>query len=176
MGPAAAADANPRPRDPLIGHEDKRVFLAVVDDSEEFTAAIRYACNRARKTGGRVALLYVYDIDKDFQQFAAVGNLMEEEAKRNAEEALKRNATIVQQATGRVPLMFVRKGNSREELFKLVAEHPEISILVLAAAPGRKPGPLVEAVTGKFAGKIGIPVTVVPGDLTPEEIDRLTAG
>ena len=60
-------------------------------------------------------------------------------------------------------------------VFKLVKEHAEISILVLAAAPGAKPGPLVEAVTGKFAGKIGIPVTVVPGDLTAAEIDRLTA-
>ena len=57
------------------------------------------------------------------------------------------------------------RGNRREELFKLIKEHPEISILVLSAAAGRKPGPLVEAVTGKFAGKIGIPVTVVPAKL-----------
>jgi len=163
-------------RDPLIGHEDKRLFLVVVDDSEELSAAIRYTCNRARKTGGKLALLYVYDLDKDFQQFAAVGNLMEEEAKKTAEEALQRHAAVIQSAVGRVPEMFVRKGNSREELFKLVAEHPEISMLVLGAAPGKKPGPLVEAVTGKFAGKIGIPVTVVPGELSPEDIDRLTSG
>lgn len=167
--------ANPRLRDPLVGHEDKRVFLVVVDDSEELSATIRYACNRAKKTGGRIALLYVYDIDKDFQQFAAVGNLMEAEAKRTAEETLQRHAAIVHTATGRMPDMYVRKGNSREELFGLVAEHPEISILVLGAAPGQKPGPLVEAVTGKYAGKIGIPVTVVPGDLNAADIDRLTA-
>ena len=101
---------------------------------------------------------------------------MEEEAKRTAEEALQRHAAVIQTATNRVPEMFVRKGNSREELFKLVVEHPEISILVLGAAPGKKPGPLVEAVTGKFAGKIGIPVTVVPGELTAADIDRLTSG
>ena len=164
----------------MIGHEDQRMFLVVVDDSEEFTAAIRYTCNRMRKTGGRMAMLYVYDIDKDFQQFAAVGNLMEEEAKRTAEEALQRHATPAisgrRVRINRVPEMFVRKGNSREELFKLVVEHPEISILVLGAAPGKKPGPLVEAVTGKFAGKIGIPVTVVPGELTAADIDRLTSG
>ena len=160
----------------MIGHEDQRMFLVVVDDSEELTAAIRYTCNRMRKTGGRMAMLYVYDIDKDFQQFAAVGNLMEEEAKRTAEEALQRHAAVIQTATNRVPEMFVRKGNSREELFKLVVEHPEISILVLGAAPGKKPGPLVEAVTGKFAGKIGIPVTVVPGELTAADIVRLTSG
>lgn len=174
MSPETAA--HPRQRDPLIGKEAKRVFLVVIDDSAELTAAIRYACNRAKKTGGRLALLYVYDIDKNFQQFAAVGNLMEREAKQAAEEALKTHALLIQQNIGRVPDMYVRKGNRREELFALVAEHPEISILVLGAAPGKKPGPLVEAVTGKFAGKIGIPVTVVAGDLAPEEIDRLTAG
>jgi nucleotide-binding universal stress UspA family protein len=176
MTPEPTPSANPRQRDPLIGHEDKRMFLVVVDDSEELTAAIRYTCNRAKKTGGRVAMLYVYDIDKDFQQFAAVGNLMEQEAKRTAEDALQRHAAVIHQAVGRMPEMFVRKGNSREELFKLVAEHPEISILVLGAAPGKKPGPLVEAVTGKFAGKIGIPVTVVPGELAANDIDRLTSG
>ncbi|MDX2145395.1 MAG: universal stress protein [Rhodospirillaceae bacterium] len=170
------ASAHPRPRDPLIGREANRIFLVVVDDSEELSAAIRYTCNRAKKTGGRLALLYVYNIDKDFQQFAAVGELMEREAKQTAEEALKRHAAVVQINTGKVPEMFVRKGNTREELFKLVAEHPEINILVLGAAPGKKPGPLVEAVTGKYAGKIGIPVTVVPGDLSTAEIDRLTSG
>jgi len=56
----------------------------------------------------------------------------------------------------------------------LVNEHPEISILVLGSAPGEKPGPLVEAVTGKYAGQLGIPATIVPGALSEDEIDRLT--
>jgi len=175
MCPVIDGESVTSSRDSLIGREANRVFLVVVDDTAELTAAIRYTCNRAKKTGGRIALLYSYDIDKDFQQFAAVGKLMEQEAKQAAEETLKTHALLIQQTIGRAPEMYVRKGNSREELFKLVAEHPEISILVLAAATGKSPGPLVEAVTGKFAGKIGIPVTLVPGDLTDAEIDRLAA-
>lgn len=154
--------------------EEKRVFLLVVDETEELGAAIRFACNRARRTGGRVALLYVYELDLDFQHFASVGRLMEKEASAEAEEILKRHALDITKESGRVPDMFVRKGKRREELFHLVKEHPEMSVLVLGAAPGAKPGPLVEAVTGKFAGKIGIPVTIVPGDLTPPEIDRFS--
>ena len=175
--PATATDSHYQslPRDPLVGKEANRVFLVVIDDSEEQHAAIRYACNRAQKTGGRLALLYVYNTDRDFQHFAFVGNLIEEEAKRDAEEALKRHAQKIQQAINRVPEMYVREGNRREQLFKLVEEHPEFSILILGAAPGPKPGPLIEAVTGKFAGKLEIPITVVPGDLPSEEIDRLTA-
>ena len=145
------------------GHEAHRLFLIVVDDSEELPAAITYACTRARQTGGRVALLYVYQIDTDFHHWKFVSTLVEEESRQEAENVLALHAERVIQATGRRPETFVRKGNRRVELFKLVKEPPEISILVLSAAAGKKPGPLVEAVTGKYAGKIGIPVTVVPG-------------
>jgi nucleotide-binding universal stress UspA family protein len=153
------------PPSPLAvrGQEVHRLFLIVVDDSEELPAAIHYACVRARQTGGRVALLYVYQIDKDFHHWNFVSEMVEDEARLEAENVLKLHSVRVVQETGRRPETYVRKGNRREELFKLVKEHPEISILVLSAAAGKKPGPLVEAVTGKFAGKIGIPVTVVPG-------------
>ena len=36
-----------------------RVFLVVVDESPEMRNALHYACRRAKRTGGRVALLYV---------------------------------------------------------------------------------------------------------------------
>lgn len=49
-----------------------------------------------------------------------------------------------------------------------------ISILVLAAGTGSEgPGPLVSALTGKMAGRVRVPVTVVPGSLTRDEILRL---
>ncbi len=167
--------ATPQPTENTarVGREDARVFLLVVDQSEELGAAIRYACNRAKRTGGRLALLYTYDLAMDFAHFASVGRLMEQEARAEAEEVIKRYALDITKESGRLPEIFVRKGVAKDELFKLIGEHPEFSILVLAAAPGAAPGPLVEAVTGKYAGKIGIPVTVVPGDLTPPEIDRL---
>ena len=36
-----------------------RKFLVVVDDSPEFEAALRFACRRAKSTGGRVVMLRV---------------------------------------------------------------------------------------------------------------------
>lgn len=160
----------------LIGRERNRVFLVVIDDSEELASVIRYACNRARHTGGQVALLFVIDTEtgKDFQHWHFVGNLMEEEAEQQARDALTRYSSQIERNVGVKPVQFIRKGNQREQLFALVKEHPEISILILGSAPGEKPGPLVEAVTGKYAGQLGIPVTIVPGSLPVEEIDRLT--
>ena len=144
------------------GQESSRLFLVVVDQSEELAVAITYACERARRTGGRVALLYVYNVEKDFHHWKFVSRLADAEARAEAENILRLHALRVVQETGRTPDTYVREGDRRAELFALVKEHPEISTLVLSSAPGNKPGPLVAAVTGKFAGKIGIPVTVIP--------------
>ena len=39
----------------------QRIFLVVVDETEEMRVALRYAALRARHTGGRVALLFVIE-------------------------------------------------------------------------------------------------------------------
>jgi len=68
----------------------------------------------------------------------------------------------------------LREGARRDELLKLIDEDPSISILVLGAATGTKgPGPLVSAVTGKFVGRLRIPVTIVPGNLSVEAIENI---
>ena len=40
---------------------DQRLFLVVVDATEEMKVALRFACQRAKNTGGRVALFYVME-------------------------------------------------------------------------------------------------------------------
>jgi nucleotide-binding universal stress UspA family protein len=151
-----------------------RVFLVVVDDSEEMRAALRYACGRARHTGGRVALMRVVE-PAEFQHFATIGNLMKAEARQEAETLLQRMATEVNEFSGQLPVLYVREGNPRDELIKLINEEPQISILVLAADTGPGgPGPLVTAMTGKFVGRLRVPITIVPGNLTNEQIAAIT--
>lgn len=153
---------------------DTRVFLVVVDDSEEMRAALRYACARARHTGGRVALLRVVE-PAEFQHFATIGNLMQAEAREEAEELLDRLAAEVNELSGQVPVLYVREGTPRDALLTLIDEDAQISILVLAADTGpRGPGPLVSALTGKFVGRLRVPVTIVPGHLSAEQIAAIT--
>lgn len=153
---------------------DDRVFLVVVDETEEMKVALRFACRRARSTGGRVALLYVIE-PADFQHWQAVGDLMREEARSEGEQLLQKLAAQVNELVGSIPILHVREGKVRDELFKLLDEEPSISILVLGANPGaRGPGPLVSALTGKMIGKLRVPVTIVPGNLTDEEIDGIS--
>jgi len=61
-----------------------------------------------------------------------------------------------------------------EEILGLIEEDPDIAILVLgASAENEGPGPLVSMLASKGAGGYPIPVTIVPGNLTDEEINAL---
>ncbi len=156
-----------------IAPED-RVFLVVVDETEEMKVALKYACRRALHTGGRVALLYVIE-PAGFQHWMSVGDLMREEARSEGEQLLQRMAAQVNELAGKMPILYLREGNRRDELLALLDEEPKISILVLGASTGKRgPGPLISALTGKFLGKLHIPLTLVPDSLTDEEIDAIS--
>ena len=151
-----------------------RVFLVVVDDSPERAVALRYACLRARKSGGRVALLRVIE-PAEQTEWAGVGALLQEEGREEAERLLSGLAAQVNEITGGLPILLIREGDPRDELLALIAEDPRISILVLAAAAGGgSPGPLIAALTGRYGGRLTVPLTIVPGEMDDEALERVT--
>lgn len=159
---------------PAAEEPKDRIFLCVVDSSAEMRNALRFACRRAKHTGGRVALLYVTE-PADFQHWMAVEEKMREERREEAENVLQELAAQVNEIVGSMPTLYVREGSVRDELMKVIEEEPRISVLVLGAGTGRKgPGPLVSSLAGKMSGRFPIPITVVPGELSEEQIDALS--
>jgi len=154
--------------------EAERIFLVVVDETEEMQKALHFACRRALHTGGRVALLYVIE-PPEFQHWLGVERVMQDEARQQAEQTLQTLAAKVQAMTTKVPVLYVREGPRRDELLALIKEEPSISLLVLATATGREgPGPLVTYLVSQLGGQTDIPVTLVPGRLSEAEIDAVT--
>jgi nucleotide-binding universal stress UspA family protein len=149
-------------------------FLVVVDESPECRLALRFAFRRASRTRGGLVLLYVIE-PADFQHWMAVENLMREEAREEAEQILQDLAVEVHRESGITPEFRIREGRKQDEILALVDEDPGIRLLVLGAAADKEgPGPLVSALAGQMSGSMHIPVTVVPGSLTVEEIDAIT--
>ena len=70
----------------MEGTPKPRVFLVVVDESEELQTALQYAARRAAHTGGRIALLYVIE-PSELQHWVAIENLAREESREEAEQA-----------------------------------------------------------------------------------------
>jgi len=152
----------------------ERIFLVVVDETEEMQKALHFACRRALHTGGRVALLYAIE-PPEFQHWLGVERVMQDEARQQAEQTLQALAAKVQAMTTKMPILYVREGRRRDELLALIKEEPGISLLVLATATGREgPGPLVSYLVSQLGGQLDIPVTLVPGLLSEEQIDAVT--
>ena len=154
----------------------QRKFLVVADDTPEFQAALKFACRRARSTGGHVALLRVIQ-PEFFEHWSGVREEIERQAREEAEAILQKSAELVLAETGLPPEFLIMHADSvRNALREVIGADPDIKILVLAAAAGgRGPGPLVAALAkdGVQWGARKVPVTVVPGDLTDEEIADL---
>ncbi len=166
---ATETPARPAPEE---DHQE-RVFLVVVDESEEMRHALRFACRRARHTGGRIALLYVIE-PVEFQHWLGVGRVMEEDARLEAERRLQSLAADVFAQTGSLPILYIREGHRPEEVLRLINEDPSISLLVLATAPeGNTPGPIVTHLM-KNLRSLKIPVTLVPGHMSDARIDAVT--
>jgi nucleotide-binding universal stress UspA family protein len=151
-----------------------RVFLVVVDETAEHRLAVHYAARRAAHTGGRLALLHVVE-PVEVQHWISVQELAREERREAAEQLMQKLCDEVSPVAGAMPVVYIREGRPQDELLALIDEEPTISILVLAAGTSQAgPGPLVSYLAGKVAARLRIPITIVPGGLTVEQIDALS--
>lgn len=151
----------------------ERVFLVMADETEEMRNALRFACRRAQHTGGRVALLTVVE-PADLGNWLGVGRVIEEDARREAEAHLHQLADEVYRMTGKMPILHLREGDRREELVKLLSEETTMSLLVMGTAKSGGPGPIITYVLSNFGKFVRIPMTLVPGELSDDEIDAVT--
>jgi nucleotide-binding universal stress UspA family protein len=152
------------------GHRPK--FLVVVDLTEECDRAVYFAARRVSRIGATLVMLSVID-STDFPNWLGVADIMTAEAQAEAQAALEQHAAQARTLAGIEPERIVRVGTKAEEIVKLIEEDQDISILVLAAGTGKEgPGPLVSMVAST-AASFPIPVAIVPGGLSNEEIDAL---
>lgn len=158
----------------LFAEGHKRKFLVVVDETPECESALAFAASRALRTKGHLALLYVIEPDSEFQHWLGVEEIAREEG-HNKARAVFRLFSRKLKAMGfddLVPDEIVREGVKAEEITKLVEEDEEIGVLVLGASKDPSgPGVLVSTlVGGRLLSTFPVPITVVPGHLSIEEI------
>ena len=148
--------------------EYKRKFLVVIDETPECERALTFAAYRVKRTGGTVVLMSV--IEKPEFIGLGVEDVLRaeavEEAERNLDARLARIRDIGEVRSESV----IREGNAAEEIERVIDQDRDIAILVLAASTsGEGPGPLVMHFAGR-ANALPIPLTVVPGRMSDEEI------
>ncbi|QBF33606.1 universal stress protein [Thalassococcus sp. S3] len=150
-----------------------RKFLVVLDDSRECLNAMRFAAMRASHTGAGVEILSII-APEEFNHWIGVGEVMREEARERIHAHFEVFAKWMRDRQHIDPELVIREGEAVPEIMAQIKDDPEIGVLVLGAGTGKKgPGPLVTQLT-KNAGALPVPITIVPGDLTKEQLEAIT--
>ena len=153
-----------------------RKMLVIIDDSPEVEAALFFCASRIKHSSGVIVLLHVIE-PQDFQTWMGVQQLYIDEETNKAKARFRLFRRKLNQAGYESVVIeeVIRQGVLVDELTKLIAEDQDIGIMVLGAAVDAKgPGPLVSSLAaGNRAGTFPIPITIVPGDLTQEELQAL---
>jgi nucleotide-binding universal stress UspA family protein len=154
------------------GHSPK--FLVVIDDSPECDRALYFASRRALRIGSTVLMLRVIETHDHGPQWLGVADIMRAEAHEEASAVLDRHASRAASITGVMPQRVIREGDKATELLALIEEDEDIALLVLAAATDQEgPGPLVSSLI-RNAGEFPVPVAIVPGNLSDEDLDSMS--
>jgi len=153
---------------------ERPACLVIADESEEFPAALTYAAQLAKLSGWRLMLLRVVE-KPDPAPWASITDEMRRQAFDAAESLTQRFVADVWAASGVTAEPTLREGDLRPEVRKLVDEDASIRLVVLASASGGGgPGPLVSSLAkGSGLGTRAVPVLVVPGVLSADEIRGL---
>jgi len=171
---APAGAPKPRRKRQIFLEGHKRKFLVVVDETPECESALAFAGSRAKRTKGQLALLYVIEPEDEALHWLGVEEIAREEGQSKAKAVFRLFGRKLK-AMGfenLAPEEIIREGSKAEEITKLIEEDADIGVLVLGASKDPSgPGPLVSSLAGgKLAGVFPIPITVVPGHLSTEEI------
>lgn len=148
-------------------------FLVILDESDEMFDALRYASLRAARVSGKVVLLYTFE-KIDFSHWKAVENIAEKESREEAEEKIKEYENFVMSLSNNKPKKYIMKGDRISCILEFLNSNKFVSNLILASSSSPVgPGPLISGFTGKYKTELKVPLTIIPANLSEEEIDNL---
>jgi nucleotide-binding universal stress UspA family protein len=148
-------------------------YLVVMDDTREAERALRYAARSAARTGGTVDILAVVE-PLEVVEWSGVQAAMEEESRLRAEARVLAASGAIIEESGVRPSITVKHGTPVRAITDFLKERDDISALVLAAAAGSAPGPLVTHFASAGIAALTCPLVVVPAGLDDAGLERLT--
>ena len=145
-----------------------RKYLAVSDETDECVSALLLAGMKAKALGAGVVILRCarvpglggwVGLDKDISQ----------DAIDSARLKAMKHVDIVKEKVGITPELVVSDEEPVDAIRRLIDRDRAIKQLILAAASGWRPGPLVSRLAkGKPVSTRPIAVTVIPGGLSED--------
>ena len=156
--------------------DNEKFILVIADGSNEMDVALKYACARSKKTNRKIMIVtFIEPLDVLTTQ--GITEIMQNEAREEAEKKIKYASSVVKESTGILPVLHIREGEIIQELKSLIEEEKNINVLVVAAKVDEKeknPGPIINSLIGKELSNFRIPIMIVPGNFSSEHIALIT--
>jgi nucleotide-binding universal stress UspA family protein len=148
-------------------------YLVCVDNREECRAALALCCMKALARSGSVEMLHVTP-PADFQTLGGIADRIRNERRREGEDLLNTLMAECEKQFGIRPGAQLREGAVGEEIIHATTRDPDAIMLVIgiAHAPGAR-GSLASWLAGQLGSKLPIPLLLVPGNLTQQQLVQL---
>ena len=153
----------------------EKYILVIADGTKEMEVALQYACARSKKTNRKI-IIATFIEPLDVLTTQGITEIMQNEAREEAEKNIQYAASIVKESTGFMPVLHIREGEIMKELRNLIDEEKNINVLVIAANVEEKdnPGPIIEGLVSKELSNFRVPIMIVPGNFSKDHIALLT--
>lgn len=150
-----------------------RKFLAVSDETDECINALLFAAMRARAVGAGMVMLRCARVP-GLGGWVGLDRDISQDAMDSARLKAVGHAGVVEQKVGVKAEIVISEEEPVDAIRILVRDDPAIKVLILAAAPGWRPGPLVSRLAkGKPIASRPIAVTVIPGGMTDDQLTEI---
>ena len=149
-------------------------YLVCVDTGKESRVALRFACIKAQKRGGHVHVLHVMQ-PADVKTLFSVADKMREERLKEADKLLAILREEALSIAGIAIQTSIREGQAGDEIINTLMEDFDVNMLVLGVSQqGSKRGKLTSWLASQLGDKLLIPLMLVPGNLTDQQIEELS--
>ncbi|MDB2414554.1 universal stress protein [Rickettsiales bacterium] len=149
-------------------------YLVCINKEEYSKVAVSFAYKLAKRNNGRITLLNVIE-PSDYQSFGAVADKMQEEMRKETEELFQQMSDEITSDGGNVPILIVKEGRIEEEIINVVEEDPMIRMIIVGTATESSvKSKVLPPLVTQIGNKLLIPMLIVPGNLTDQQIDSLT--
>ena len=157
---------------PYPGTLKSSKYLICIDPREESRTALQLACMKASARGIRVAMLHVIT-PADFQTLGSIADRMREERKNEGQSLLNALAEEAFATYGIRPDILLREGSVGDEIIAAAMDDADINMIVIGIAQDSGRGKLAAWLAGQLGGKLYVPLLMVPGNLTDQQLQTL---
>lgn len=149
-----------------------RKYLVCVTDNDESRVALKMSCIKAKHHGGKVTVVHVIP-PVDMQTPFTVAERLKDEQRAEASKFIQGMCDAAFALTGVMPTIELRDGKIGEEILNSAMSDGDYILMVIGFSENSGNGALIQWLSAQMGKKLLIPIMIVPGNLTDQQMQNI---